>query len=379
MQAAANISRFLTGIFSFGKFADLQRAFSYDEFYQQIASGLIKGFYTKQAIGELGNRLITLADNAYSYRRMETVKQVSTLLMNTPLPRQYESIAGYYRALLAKRQGKIAEARMLLDRVAEEAPLRYRIRAMMSIGAIYFDSRDFQSALYLYIEAGRAATFTKRFDPTIAVVLNKMPCILKSIDGDHRGALADLEKVFPSIQRAAPQCAPLWFDYLNSLAVELAEVGRLEEARNASRIALASPFASAYPEWRETWDDIESRGYRTARSFVSLNHRTLNTSNVLRLPLAERGHSPGSDKYARSHLQQQASITSLQEWKRKMVKEPNGDQKNDSPSQDLDDRQMLLKIVELSTVKGLPDEALKEMVDAIEKIVAKYIKSDSDA
>jgi hypothetical protein len=44
----------------------------------------------------------------------------------------------------------------------------------------------------------------------------------------------------------------VYYDYMNSFAVELCEVGRLEEAKNVSLIVLASPFAPAYPEWRET-------------------------------------------------------------------------------------------------------------------------------
>jgi hypothetical protein len=59
-----------------------------------------------------------------------------------------------------------------------------------------------------------------------------------------------------------------------------------------------------------------------------------------------------------------------------MVKERNGDKKDDKPSEKLDDREMLLKIVQISTKKGLPDAALQEMVDALESIAAKYTQKD---
>jgi hypothetical protein len=59
-----------------------------------------------------------------------------------------------------------------------------------------------------------------------------------------------------------------------------------------------------------------------------------------------------------------------------MVKERNGDKKDDKPTGELDDREMLLRIVQISTQKGLPDEALMEMVDALEKIAAKYTQKD---
>lgn len=46
----------------------------------------------------------------------------------------------------------------------------------------------------------------------------------------------------------------------NSLAVELFAVWRLEEAKNVSQIVLASPFASPYPEYRETREEIALKG-----------------------------------------------------------------------------------------------------------------------
>jgi hypothetical protein len=110
-----------------------------------------------------------------------------------------------------------------------------------------------------------------------------------------------------------------YYDYLNTLAVELGEVGRLEEARNASRIALATRFASAYPEWRETREEIELRGYRAARSTVAVSQRSFD--NLMRLPAREP-----SDSLASGSLPpiQPARVLSFLEGKKKMVKESNG-------------------------------------------------------
>lgn len=66
---------------------------------------------------------------------------------------------------------------------------------------------------------------------------------------------------------------------MNTLAVERTEAGRLEEARNAPQIALASPFASAYPEWRKTREEIKLKGWRAPRSVVALNQKTREASN----------------------------------------------------------------------------------------------------
>jgi hypothetical protein len=55
----------------------------------------------------------------------------------------------------------------------------------------------------------------------------------------------------------------------------------------------------------------------------------------------------------------------------KMVEEPNDDEKDDRDTE-VSDRQMLLKIVELASTDDLPDEALREMVEALENIVDTY-------
>jgi hypothetical protein len=61
------------------------------------------------------------------------------------------------------------------------------------------------------------------------------------------------------VRLASHEHPALRYDYLNSLAVELAETGRLEEAKHAIEIALRSPFADRYPNWRTTRDEIADK------------------------------------------------------------------------------------------------------------------------
>ena len=72
-------------------------------FYQQLAQSLIKGFQAKEAIIELGLKLTTLAQHAYTLRRMDDVEQVSQILMNLPIA-EYRNIGLYYYALVALHQ-----------------------------------------------------------------------------------------------------------------------------------------------------------------------------------------------------------------------------------------------------------------------------------
>jgi hypothetical protein len=107
----------------------------------------------------------------------------------------------------------------------------------------------------------------------------------------------------------------VYYDYLNSLAAELANNGRLTEARNASRIVLASPFTRAYPEWRETYDEISVKLPHSSRSVVAWSQLpardTADPRKVLPLrmsvALERHGTHPVTDR--------PAPVISLSDWR----------------------------------------------------------------
>ena len=371
MQTAAKINRFLIDIFSFSKEACSQGVISPSEFYQQIVSELIKGVYRKQTLIDAADRLITLADNAYAFRQMDVLERTSQLLMKLPLPSRYEKIGQYYQALVIKRQGKFAEARMLLERVVEDAPLRYRARAILAIGATFYERADCKSALPFYVEANRVAAHSNWCDPLTIVRTRRMITVLKSIDGDHRGALADLRSMLPLARMVGSVHPQDYHNHLNSLAVELMEAGQIEEAEQACRITLASPYASAYPEYRETWDDLQSRGYRASRSVVAFTRKTLNSDNLARLPVREADSDPGSSSLAPEYAEQPARVLSYMDWKKNMVKEPNGTPQDDKPSETLDDREKMLRIIQIVSQPDRTGQELGDILKAVEKIILK--------
>jgi hypothetical protein len=161
--------------------------------------------------------------------------------------------------------------------------------------------------------------------------------VINGIEGNHRDAVGLLENLLPLAHAMRAVQPHVYYDYLNSLAVELCAVGRLEEARNASRIVLASPFAGAYPEWRETHDEIELKGYRSSRATVAFHNATPEASRgraaqepgkLMRLPLPERTETRAADSAPGS---EPARVLSLHEWKTKMVKQSNGDPQDHTP------------------------------------------------
>jgi len=92
--------------------------------------------------------------------------------------------------------------------------------------------------------------------------------LLRSVEGDHRAAVRDLERLMPLAHLIGKRGHPSYFAFLNSYALELSEGGRNEEARQVGSVVAASPFISRYREWQETVAEIESR--RKRRSFIAV-------------------------------------------------------------------------------------------------------------
>jgi hypothetical protein len=208
------------------------------------------------------------------------------------------------------------------------------------------------------------------FDPLGAFYTQHMIAVLKSIDGDNRGALADLESMYPLVRAVGATYPPIYYTYLNSRAVELAELSRLEEAASVCRVTLASPFANSYPEYRATSDDVALRRRRASRSIVSFTRRGSNTENVLQLhaPDRDNGFSRASPRLF--HPQQPARILNYSEFKKKMVKEPNGEEKDIKSPQEMSEKELFLRAMELFANTKIPEKKRRRMLEAIEKIVA---------
>ncbi|HXG94048.1 MAG TPA: hypothetical protein VNN73_17020 [Blastocatellia bacterium] len=199
---------------------------------------------------------------------MDAVEQASQVMLALPISDELKGIARYYEALCVKHQGDFDKARHSLERVVEEAIPQYRARVLLSIAATHYDTGNISEAALVYLEAGKVALNT---DTLTATQSAWQTAIIKSIHGDHRQALEDLEKLFPLVRTIAKHYPVLYYNYLNSLAVELGEVGRIAEAEAALSIALASPFASAYPEWIETRNEIAAKRQTASPSTVAFN------------------------------------------------------------------------------------------------------------
>lgn len=224
-----------------------------------IHSLLARNLRTAEGFEYLGRQLAALIRRLYFARQIEEVEQVSQVMLALPLLKELKAIALHYQALCTWKRGNTDEALFSLQGIAEEATPLYKAQVLSSTGAVYLSEGEFDAALSHYFAAARAANDR---DLLTFAASQKMIAVIHSIYGDHQHALADLERLFPIVRAIAKYCPAFYYEFLNSYAVELSEVGRLAEAQNICAVTLASPFAAAYPEFAQTRDELAAK--RTA-------------------------------------------------------------------------------------------------------------------
>jgi hypothetical protein len=271
MQTAAVTSRFLTGCSSKVGPADSENGISHSGLVQRIvASHLAQNIFSRNTFLELTHSLVRFAEQVYNLRDLDALQEVSGALMNLPVD-VGQQIGLYYHALAINRSGLRAEAEALLETVAEKAPMCYRARAIQTLGANTHDKGQLDEALRFQIEALRAASNRNADGLQTTMLAHWEVSIIKSLDGDHEGAFSDLQRLSPLVNLIAKQKPFYFYAYCNALAVGLGELGRTAEAEAACAVALASPFASAYPEWTDTRLELEAKRTSATPSVVAIN------------------------------------------------------------------------------------------------------------
>jgi tetratricopeptide (TPR) repeat protein len=220
-------------------------------------------------------KLVTLAERAYLFQRVDVIEFAARALLALP---SHQWLGQYYQALAAHQREQFIEAKSLFEAVAESAPDSYRARALVSLGGLAFRDRDARSALEFYRDAGILGF---RHDMRSAVQARKMQAVTLSMNGDHAGALNLLKQIAPLVRTLASAYSMILADYQNSVAVELGEVGRVDEARAFARLALASPFPIIQSLSRETLSSLpESRKPTQSRA---PSPKPAPTSNVVEM------------------------------------------------------------------------------------------------
>ena len=237
--------------------------------YQRlIYTSLSRSLYTTEGFQSLGRQLAEVARHAYLARQVNVVEQASQIMLALPISKELKAVAQYYQAICIKRKGDFDSARRLLERIVEDATPQYRARALLTIGATYIENGEVEASSLFFLSAGRAA---RECDLLTLIESQQMIAVIRSFQGDHKQALEEIEKLFPLVCKISKYHPALYYSFLNSLAIELGEVGRIQEAKAACAIALASPFAAAYPEIAQTRDELEAKRTAATPSIIAIS------------------------------------------------------------------------------------------------------------
>jgi len=202
-------------------------------------------------------------------------------MLALPLSKELQSVAHYYQAVCAWKQGDAEAARHIFDFAINQAPRQYQAQGLLTAGATCFSQGEYSAALAYYVAAARAAGDG---DLAIFAASQKMAAVVQSLYGDHRQALDNLERLFPAVRAIARQHPGIYYDFLNSYAIELGEAGRLAEAQNVCALTLASPLATAYPECEQTRDELAAKRTAATPSTIAVPARA---PDILAAPQAQ--------------------------------------------------------------------------------------------
>ena len=249
----------------------------------------IESSYTEQL--EFTTTLLRIAEQAVMARRDGVLSLVLDRLRSLQLPEDVSCLVDYYEGMRVKLLGHSAEALQLFDQVSNCRSPFARGRAMTSAGITLAGQGDWSEALRMLQEA------TKAGRPGDLIIKSAAQIGLShylSLDGSHIHSARLLQDLLPVMRSLAP-LYPIWYcDYLNNLAYEWASIGRREDALRAITIAIRSPFSAAYPEWKETLEEIVDPKSEEKRSPASSNvldfasssrHERLSPSQQLRKEL----------------------------------------------------------------------------------------------
>lgn len=292
MQTAANTSRFLTGCSSGVGSPDLEIVVSRGGFLHHIVAGHVaRTVHSRELFIKLTNELIRLAEHAYNTRDVAALGEVSRILMNLPVD-SARQIGTYYYALAINRKGHRDEAEDLLETIADDAPMSYRARAIQTLGGNQHDKGQLNEALRFQLEALRMASDRNATDLQTTLLARWEISIIKSLEGDHKGALSDLKSLNPLVNLAAKQTPFYFYAFQVDLAIDLGELGRLAEAEAALDLALASPYASAYPNWAETRHELAAKRTSATPSVVAITRAREASPSPQAEPQRHRAASP---------------------------------------------------------------------------------------
>ncbi|MGH9830114.1 MAG: tetratricopeptide repeat protein, partial [Blastocatellia bacterium] len=193
--------------------------------------------------------LLLLARQARVSRDIDALGTISDLILESFNGSSFAEVARFHKAHCLQAHGNVAAGRKLLTEVIKRVGSRFRARGLLALGASYRDAGEYSECRSLYLEAIRAADES---DPLTRLQSLRMVAVVQAIEGDHFGSLSALQSLVPQTLYLGRWYPADVYDLLNSIAIELGELGRVDEAARIIDRVLRTPFAKNCPHWLDT-------------------------------------------------------------------------------------------------------------------------------
>ena len=223
--------------------------------------------------------LISLARQAWLSRQPQLLDQTILAIQALPLDPRVHGLAHYYKKLALRTSENTQQTRILLENLVDGVLPEHKPRIMLGLAGCHLTAGDPLESAKTYLEAARSAA---KIDALSECSALRGLALIRPSEGDHKGSLADLERLVPVMRSFATSYPEDYRYYLNNLAYELGEVGRIDEAKAAINVALRSPYASRFPDWAETKQELETKERRVFLPLVF----ALGSAAVLSVPAA---------------------------------------------------------------------------------------------
>ncbi|MGH9761926.1 MAG: hypothetical protein ACREDR_27085, partial [Blastocatellia bacterium] len=246
-------------------------------------------FKSKADMDATGALLLGLAKQARVSRRFDLLEAISNLTCNLLPDTPFARTALYYKAFCLHQNGRVstAQARTQLETAIGLAPPNYKPGALLALAASYRDTGEIVEFAAVSHEAAKAA---RTVDTLSEVHALRNLAISRALLGDHTNALSMLSSSLPIMRNVATSYPSDFFSHLNSLAIEMGEVGRIDEANRLIDFVLRNPLAKHRPQWHDTKLELATKPRLVFPAFTMAlgapaDARTQNDSKSLASPL----------------------------------------------------------------------------------------------
>ncbi|HEY6330433.1 MAG TPA: hypothetical protein VI756_13940 [Blastocatellia bacterium] len=234
------------------------------------------------------------------WRNFDSVEVLAKALQGTEWGTAV-SIGSYYRSVVFRvREGDIDGSEKLLTEYSAGLPSCYRSRALCSHGGIAEARGDRAEAARLYLESWRAGMKNDLCDVVSVLRAAAYLAYWRAVDGGRGQASASLQSLYdmmPVVKRASQSWPHLYFNHLDTTAFVAGMLGKWDEAKRMSDVAVTAPMINSYPNWR--------------RHHEMFSRKASRRKSIIVLPAADRPMAPGS-------------VINMAEWKDRRAVQPAG-------------------------------------------------------